>query len=48
MTRKFIETAIGEIEKLFPKKIQATDLDGFLLKILLFVFAFQLDKAFTQ
>jgi hypothetical protein len=27
--RKFIETTIGEIEKLFPKKIHATDLDGF-------------------
>lgn len=48
MMRKFIETTIGEIEKLFPKKIHATDLDGFLLKILLFVFAFQLDKAFIQ
>jgi hypothetical protein len=48
LMRKFIETTIGEIEKLFPKKIHATDLDGFLLKILLFVFAFQLDKAFIQ
>lgn len=46
--RKYIETVIGEINKLFPKKIHATDLDGFLLKILLFVFAFQLDKAFLQ
>lgn len=48
MMRKFIETTIGEIEKLFPKKIHATDLDGFLLKILLFVFAYQLNKAFLQ
>ena len=29
LMRKFIETTIGEIEKLFPKKIHATDLDGF-------------------
>lgn len=46
--RKLIETTIGEIEKLFPKKIHATDLDGFVLKVFLFVFAFQLDKAFVQ
>lgn len=48
MTRKYIETVVGEVNKLFPKKIHSTDLDGFLLKILLFVFAFQLDKAFLQ
>lgn len=48
MTRKYIETVIGEINRMFPKKIHSTDLDGFLLKILLFVFAFQLDKAFLQ
>jgi hypothetical protein len=48
LMRKFIETTIGEIGKLFPKKIHATDLNGFLLKILLFVFAYQLNKAFLQ
>jgi len=48
LMRKFIETTIGEIEKLFPKKIHATDLQGFLLKILIFVFAYQLDKGFLQ
>lgn len=48
MTRKYIETVIGEINKMFPKKIHSTDVDGFLLKILLFVFAFQLDKTFLQ
>lgn len=48
MTRKYVETVIGEINKMFPKKIHSTDLHGFLLKILLFVFAFQLDKAFLQ
>jgi hypothetical protein len=45
--RKYIETTIGELEKLFPKKIHATNLNGFLLKIALFLFAFQIDKAFT-
>ena len=48
LVRKYIETTIGEISKLFPKKIHATNLDGFLLKIALFLFAFQIDKAFIQ
>ncbi len=46
--RKYIETTIGEITKLFPKKIHATNLNGFLLKIALFLFAYQIDKAFVQ
>lgn len=46
--RKRIETAIGEIQKMFPKKIHATTLNGFILKIGLFLFAYQLDKAFIQ
>jgi hypothetical protein len=44
--RKYIETTIGEVEKMFPKKIHATNLNGFLLKIALFLFAFQIKKAF--
>lgn len=44
--RHRIETTFGEIEKLFPKKIHATTLLGFLLKISLFLLAFQIDKAF--
>ena len=47
LVRKYIETTIGEISKLFPKKIHATNFDGFLLKIALFLFAFQIDKAFV-
>ena len=46
LVRKYIETTIGEISKLFPKKIHATNLNGFLLKIALFLFAYQVDKAF--
>ncbi len=46
LIRKYIETTVGEITKLFPKKIHATNLNGFLLKIALFLFAFQIDKAF--
>lgn len=44
--RKYIETTIGEISKMLPKKIHATNLNGFLLKIALFLFAFQIEKAF--
>jgi hypothetical protein len=43
--RKRIETAFGELMKLFPKKIHVTSLKGFILKISLFLFAFQIDKA---
>ncbi len=46
--RKYIETTIGEISKMFPKKIHATNLNGFLLKIALFLFAYQIDNAFIQ
>ncbi len=46
--RRRIETVFGEITKLFPKKIHATTLSGFLLKIALFLFAYQVDKAFIQ
>ena len=46
--RHYIETVFGEIEKMFPKKIHATNLNGFLLKISLFLLAYQLDKGFIQ
>jgi hypothetical protein len=37
-----------EIEKLFPEKIHAKNLNGFLLKIALFLCAFQIDRAFIH
>lgn len=40
--RKRIETAISEIIELTPHSIHAVTIKGFLLKILLFVFAYQL------
>lgn len=42
--RKRVETTISDIKKLFPKTIHAVTLDGFLIKILLFIFALQLNK----
>lgn len=46
--RRRIETVFGEIAKSFPGKIHATTLAGFILKIRLFLFAYQIDKAFIQ
>ena len=46
--RHYIETVFGEIEKMFPRKIHAMNLNGFLLKISLFLLAYQLDKGFIQ
>lgn len=43
--RKRIETAFGDLMKMFPKKIHVTSFKGLLLKISLFLFAFQIDKA---
>ena len=40
--RKRIETAISEIVELMPHSIHAVTQQGFLLKVLLFVFAYQL------
>lgn len=44
--RHRVETTIGEVQKMFPKKIHATTLSGFILKIALFLWAFQINKAF--
>ena len=46
--RHRIETTFGEVEKMFPKKIHATTLNGFILKVALFIWAFQIDKAFIR
>ncbi|ACE05702.1 hypothetical protein Aasi_0261 [Candidatus Amoebophilus asiaticus 5a2] len=44
--RKVIETSISGIKGLFLKKIHAVTFQGFLIKILLFLLAFQINKAF--
>lgn len=41
--RKRVETAISDIKKLFPRTIHAVTLDGFLIKLILFIFAIQLN-----
>ena len=42
--RKRIETTISDIKKLFPRTIHAVTLNGFLIKLILFVFALQINK----
>jgi hypothetical protein len=46
LMRKRIETVFSQIASLLPKHIHAVTLDGFLLKVSMFVIAFALDKAF--
>jgi hypothetical protein len=42
--RKRIETTFSEITALFPKRIHAVTPQGFLLKLITFIFAYTLDK----
>jgi len=44
--RKRLETAISDIKKMFPRTIiHAVTLEGFLIKLTLFVFGLQLKKS---
>jgi hypothetical protein len=45
-TRKRIETVFSQITNFFPKHIHAVTLDGFLLKVILFVFGYTISTAF--
>ena len=46
--RKVIETSISGIKGLFLSKLHAVTFQGFLIKILLFLLAFQINKAFLN
>ena len=43
--RKRVETVISDIKKMFPRTIHAITLEGFLIKLTLFVFGLQLNKS---
>lgn len=43
--RKRVETTISDVKKLFPRTIHAITLEGFLIKLTLFVFGLQLNKS---
>lgn len=45
--RKRVETTISDIKKLFPRTIHAVTLNGFLIKLTMFVFGLQLSKSFN-
>jgi hypothetical protein len=45
MMRKRIETTFSEILAWFPLKIHAVTIQGFILKIVLFIFAFTIHKS---
>lgn len=45
-TRHYIETVFSQITLRFPKSIHAVTIDGFLLKLTTFIFAFTLESAF--
>ncbi len=46
LMRKRIETVFSQITSMFPKHVHAVTLNGFLLKLSMFIIAFALDKAF--
>ena len=41
--RKRVETTISDIKKMFPRTIHAVTLNGFLIKLILFVFGLQIN-----
>ena len=44
VSRKRIETMFSQISVMFPKRIHAVTVDGFLLKLVLFIFVFTLNE----
>ncbi|MFK8265424.1 hypothetical protein ACI76I_02835 [Capnocytophaga cynodegmi] len=42
--RKRIEVTISDIKKMFPKKIHAVTLAGFLLKVTMYIFSNQVNS----
>lgn len=45
--RKRVETSISGIKQLFPRKIHAVTFNGFLLKLILFIFAYTINQLAT-
>lgn len=43
--RKKVETAFSDLKKLFPRTVHAVTIEGFLMKIKLFILAYQQEKA---
>jgi hypothetical protein len=47
IARKRIETAFSDIAKYFPKTIHAVTANGFLIKIIAFIWAYTFDKLYV-
>lgn len=47
VSRKRIENTFSQISAMFPKRIHAVTVDGFLLKVILFIFVFTLNEQFV-
>jgi hypothetical protein len=45
-SRKRIETTFSQISSMFPKRIHAVTTDGFLMKVILFIFVFTINEKF--
>ena len=45
-SRKRVETTFSQISSMFPKRIHAVTVDGFLLKVILFIFVFTINEKF--
>jgi hypothetical protein len=45
-SRKRIETTFSQISSMFPKRIHAVTIDGFLMKVILFIFVFTINEKF--
>jgi len=43
-SRKRIETTFSQISSMFPKRIHAVTVDGFLMKVILFIFVFTINE----
>jgi hypothetical protein len=45
-SRKRIETTFSQISSMFPKRIHAVTVDGFLMKVIFFIFVFTINEKF--
>ena len=45
-SRKRIETTFSQISSMLPKRIHAVTVDGFLMKVILFIFVFTINEKF--
>jgi hypothetical protein len=47
-SRKRIETTFGQISNILPKRIHAFTVNGFMMKVMLFIFIFTINDKFLR